>query len=75
MEPGIVVIILLAGAVVGVCGGWFFALRQNSRGVQGILNVDCSNPEEQPGLWLQLEVPIENVIEQKQAKFIVNIIR
>lgn len=36
---------------------------------QGVLNVDCSDPADGPYLFLELTVPIPEVVSQKQVVF------
>lgn len=42
--------------------------------VHGILNVDCSDPADGPYLYLELTVPITDVVDQKRVSFTVNVI-
>ena len=75
MEPGFIVTVLIA-VIVGITIGVLIGKSKNVHsGSQGILNVDCSDPEYGPGMYLQLVVPIEDVISQKQVTFSVNVIR
>lgn len=71
MEQGFIALVLL---VLGIVIGRFLFKRPN-RESRGVLNVDCSDPESQPGLWLQLDIPIADVVSQKQITLDVNVIR
>lgn len=78
METGMIVLMVvsaLIGLLVGVFLGKRIIKRKETVGIQGILNVDCSDPNSDPGLWLQLEVPIEDIATREQAIFIVKLIR
>lgn len=41
---------------------------------QGILNVDCSDAEFEPGLFLGLAVPVTDVVNRKYIVFDVNVL-
>ena len=49
--------------------------RRADKNVQGVLNVICDDPESTPQLFLQLIVPVEEIMTQKQSTFDVNVIR
>lgn len=75
MEAGFVALVFLTAIVcmiVGVHIGKRKAVRQD---IQGVLNVDCGDPESNPYLFLQLEVPIEDVLSLKQATFVVRVLK
>ena len=71
----IAVVSLFIGFVIGMFLGISKITRRHASGVQGVLNVDSSDPTNEPGLWLQLNVPIEDVVSQRQAIFNVNVIQ
>ena len=78
MEAGFivfVVLIALACVVVGVHIEKMRVKRKNDRAVQGVLNVICDESGGMPQLFLQLVVPVEDVMSKKQTIFDVNIIR
>lgn len=75
MEAGFVVLVILAITIslaVGICIGKQIAKRKDA---QGVLNIDCGESVTSPYLFLQLEVPIEDIVNRKQALFDVNVIR
>lgn len=41
---------------------------------QGILNVDCSDPAFEPGLFLGLAIPVTDVVTRKYIVFDVNVL-
>lgn len=73
METGIIA--LIVGFLIGLPLGYYRAKKRNTSGLQGVLNVDCRDANLTPGLWLQLDVPIEDVTSQEQATFIVKVLR
>lgn len=75
MEAGFIALAILTAIgciMVGIHIGKRKAYRQD---VQGVLNIDCGNPEGTPYLFLQLEVPIEEVIDLKRATFVVHVLK
>lgn len=77
METGIVVLMVTAaliGLLVGAVIAGHQAKRKEAAGMQGVLNIDCSDPSSSPGLWLQLDVPIEDVTSRERATFVVRVI-
>lgn len=75
MEAGFIALVILTAVVcmlVGIHIGKRNAVR---RDLQGVLNIDCSDPESNPYLYLQLEVPIEEVVNLKTASFVVNVLK
>lgn len=73
MEAGFIALIVLTAIICIVAGIHIEKARVKRRDVSGVLNVIYSDLE--PQLFLQLEVPIEDVVSRKQATFDVNIIR
>ena len=79
MESGFVALLLLAivlGVVVGVFIGKSMAKRRYTRDTQytqGTLNVDCSDPEFEPGLFLGLAIPVNDVTSLKYITLDVNV--
>ncbi len=74
MEAGFIALLIVM-AVVGVVVGFFIGKTQAERRyrrdtdyTQGTLNVDCSDPEFDPGLFLGLAVPVSEVIHRKYVK-------
>jgi hypothetical protein len=72
METGIIA--LIVGFLIGLPMGYYQAKKRNKAGLHGILNVDCRDTNLAPGLWLQLDVPVEDVALREQATFIVKVI-
>ena len=74
------IILLAAVAIVCVVTGMLIGRRQiknryvrDTQFTQGVLNVDCSDPEFEPGLILGLSVPIKDVITKKYVTFDVRV--
>lgn len=80
MEAGFIVLLVLMtiiGVVVGLLIGKKVTQRQYLRDTQytqGTLDVDCSNPEFEPGLYLGLGVPVKDVATRKYVTFDVNVL-
>ena len=62
------VLLVLLGFVGGMV---FFLIYLAARSI-GTLRVDQSDPTEQPYLFLELDKPVENVINKKYVLFRVN---
>ena len=80
MEAGFVVLLVLMTAV-GVIAGTFIGKRKAERRyitetqyTQGTLNIDCSDPEFEPGLFLGLAVPVKDVISRKYITLDVDVL-
>lgn len=74
MEAGFIsafVVGIIIGIAIGVFIGKMIASRPSR--THGILNVDCSDLEDGPYLFLELNVPINEVVSQKQTIFDVNV--
>lgn len=68
MEAGIIIAtsVLIGVIVINI----FVYVVLNKRNVsQGILNVDCSDPEDGPYLFLELKVPVSDIVSRKQVIF------
>ena len=78
MEAGFIVMIVVT-AIISIVAGIHIektlAKRRDVQGIQGVLNVICNDSEHEPQLFLQLIVPIEDVIGREQTTFDVNVIR
>lgn len=80
MEAGFIALMVLMtiiGIVVGLLIGKKIAKRRYLRDTQytqGTLDVDCSDPEFEPGLFLGLAVPVKDVIKRKYVTFDVNVL-
>lgn len=71
--------LLFVALLIGIAAGMLierklYSNRKNTD-VKGILNVDCSDPANGTSLYLELAVPIAEVVEQKQVVFNVHTIR
>lgn len=78
MEAGFIVLtvlIALVSIVLGIHIERMRTKRKNDQAVQGVLNVICDESDGMPQLFLQLIVPVEDVMSQKQTIFDVNVIR
>lgn len=80
MEAGLILLMVLALAIaiiIGVIIGHLLTKRRyekDTRYTQGTLNVDCGDPEFEPGLFLTLSLPVKYVISRKYVKLDVNVI-
>lgn len=78
MESGFIVLLIMVavvGIVIGVITERIRGQVKESELSHGVLNVDYSEPENGPYLFLQLVVPIEDVIGRKHVTFDVNVLR
>ena len=81
METGFIIVIaassIILGVVIGMIIGQSKAHRrftQDTQYSQGTLNVDNSDPEFDPGLFLALGVPVADVVSRKYIVLDVNVI-
>lgn len=65
---------LLVGIVVGLFIERKLYNNNQNEDVQGILNVDCSDPADGAYLYLELTVPIAEVADKKRVLFDVHVI-
>ena len=70
-EITLVLAVLAIGVAIGMLIGRKYYISESS---QGILNVDCSNAANGPYLYLDLNVPIAEVVDQKQVLFEVRVL-
>lgn len=80
MESGYITLLVLA-IFIGITVGFIFGKLQAKRRymhdtkyTQGTLNVDCVDPEYEPGLFLALAVPIKDVVHRKYIALDINVI-
>ena len=79
-EPGFIVftvIMTIIGVVIGLIVGKKTANRQylsDTQYTQGTLNIDCGDPEFEPGIFLGLGVPVKDVITRKYVTLDVNVL-
>lgn len=81
MGAGFVIIVaigaLIFGVLIGVFLGQVKANRKYKQDVlysQGTLNIDCVDPEFEPGLFLALNVPVTDVVSRKYVTLDVNVL-
>lgn len=74
MEAGFVALVILTAVICTMVGIHIGKRKAIRRDVQGVLNVDRGDSESSPYLFLQLTVPIEDVINRKQTTFVVNVL-
>ena len=79
MEPGFIVFIVIM-TIIGVIAGIIIGRKTTERRylrdtqyTQGTLNIDCSDPEFEPGVFLGLGVPVTDVITRKYVTFDINV--
>lgn len=82
MEAGFIILIatgsIILGIVIGAFLGYFRADRRFKRDTeytQGTLNIDNVDPEFEPGLFLALGVPVENVTSKKYVRLDVKVMK
>lgn len=79
MEPGIIVLLILMTAVGVIAGMYierFRKQRKETHGIiHGIIHADCSDPQNGPGLFLEPQVPIADIVSKKQVVFDVHVIQ
>ena len=81
MEAGFVALLILGiigGIIVGVFLGYMMAHRRymlDTKHTQGTLNIDCSDPEFEPELFLALGVPVKDITARKYIVLDVNVMR
>lgn len=80
MEAGFAVLIaivtLILGAVVGALIGKRKAERQyvtDAQYTQGTLNIDNSDPEFEPNIFLGLSVPVHTLVSRKYVTLDINV--
>ena len=80
MEAGFVILIATGSLILGIVIGMFLGHSKTDRKYkrdtlycQGTLNVDNSDPEFEPGLFLALGVPVSDVILRKYVTLDVNV--
>lgn len=68
--------LLFIALAVGVAIGVLVERKHNANKevVQGIINVDCGDPANGPYLYLDLAVPIAEVVDQKRVVFDVRVL-
>ena len=71
MEAGIVMLVLMF--IIGLAFLYVHKILNKHKTSQGVLNVDYSDPVDGPYLFLELKVPITDVVSKKQVIFDVNV--
>ena len=80
MEPGFIiciVIMTIIGVVVGLIIGKKTTERRylsDTQYTQGTLNIDCGDSEFEPGIFLGLGVPVNDVITRKYVALDINVL-
>jgi predicted nucleic acid-binding protein len=73
MEAGFIVLMIVACVIAILAVVHIVNITSQSRKTHGVLIVDCSDPDDGPYLFLELKVPISDVISRKQVTLDVNI--
>ena len=81
MEAGFVVLIALFTFILGILAGLVIGKRKtelrytnDTQYTQGTINVDNSDPEFEPDLFLALGVPVDSIISKKYVMLDVKVI-
>ena len=75
MEAGFIVALVL-GVVIGVVIGMFIRRSDgDTDSLNGTLNVSYNELYDGYDLFLNLQVPVEDIVNQKRVKFDVNVMR
>lgn len=80
METGFIALLVLgiiSGVLIGLFLGQWITHRRYLRETeytQGTLNIDCNDPEFEPGLFLGLAVPVKDITARKYISLDVNVI-
>jgi hypothetical protein len=76
METGLVIAaIVLIVILIGVLYALLTKTHAKQKNTSGTLYVSFSESDNAPGLFLELDVPVEDVVSQKQIVLRVNTIR
>lgn len=81
MKSGFIALLVLVAIgclIIGFIIGRLRTKRKYSSDTQytqGALNVDCIDPEFEPGLFLRLTVPVKDIVSRDYVKFDVNILK
>ena len=76
MEAGFLALLIamsIGFTILGIVIEKIRSKRRPKEESQGILNVNCNDPEDGPYLFLELTVPLEDVIGKKSITFDVNV--
>jgi len=80
MEPGFVAllfVIAIVGVAIGIWIGWSRAERcykRDTQYTQGSINVEHSDPEGMPNIFLGLAIPVEEVVTRKYITLDINLL-
>lgn len=69
MEAGFIILVIMAGVIGLVIGILIGKTSDKNKATQGILNVDYSDPDDGPYLFLELNTPIAEIVSREQAIF------
>ena len=75
MEAGFIVLLILTAVICTMVGTLIGKRKSIRRDRHGVLNIDHGDPGGNPYLFLQLEVPIEEVVNLKEATFVVKVLK
>lgn len=82
MEAGFIIIIAISSLILGISIGMFLGqlkadqrFKRDTEYTQGTLNVDNVDPEFEPGLFLALGVPVENVMSKKYVRLDIKVMK
>ena len=79
MEAGLILFMVAVASVGALIGMWVGKTRvrhryeRDTQRTQGVLNVDCSDQEFEPGLFLGLSVPVKEITSREYAVFKINV--
>ena len=73
MESGLIIVAAIIGCVCGIAIGIVFTrLWVVKSKTQGTIHVDSSDPTDGPYLFLELKVPVEEIVSSKRATLAVD---
>ena len=72
MESGFVALLVLA-SVAGIIIGMLIKNTCKSAQTHGIIHVDYSDPDDGPYLFLELKVPVNEIVSRKRATLDVDV--
>ena len=82
MEPGFIALFAITTFVIGIVVGYVVGKKttyrrylRDTQYTQGTLNIDCGDPGFEPGIFLGLGIPINDVIMRKYVKLDVNVLQ
>lgn len=67
MELGFIAITVVMTILGVICGLLIAQCGERTKKSQGVLNVDYSDPEDGPYLFLELDTPIADIVSREQV--------